>query len=434
MLPAFAGKRVLLLQGPMGPFFFRLKRDLETAGARVFKINFCAGDRLYYPIESVDFRGTLSDWPAFLNRFIEQHGIDAVMLFGDCRYYHRLVPEVIHEQGAKLYVFEEGYLRPDYITLEEGGANNFSTLPRDPEYYRQYQPQPVASAKRETAANAFWYAAIHAICYAIVNFLVHWRYPHYRHHRPLNPFSQAFYWLRSGVRKLWFKHRETAFTRRLTATDDHHRLPPFFLVPLQTHNDAQIQVHSEFESIEAFIDTVLQSFAEQAPQDTCLVLKHHPLDRGYRDYGRWLRKRLPRYGLQKRVHYVHDVHLPTLLDQALGTIVINSTVGLSSILHATPVCVLGKPIYDLPGLTHQGTLEAFWHQRQPVDIALFETFRAWLLAHNQANGNFYRTLPNFTNHCGVGWPPLFGLDVPATEHIERQPEPLLLKPSRSYAA
>ncbi|WP_207190885.1 hypothetical protein [Halochromatium salexigens] len=48
----------------MGPFFSRLRRDLQSAGAEVFKITLCAGDRLYYPLNAVDYRGTLDDWPA----------------------------------------------------------------------------------------------------------------------------------------------------------------------------------------------------------------------------------------------------------------------------------------------------------------------------------------------------------------------------------
>ena len=41
-------RRVLLLQGPIGPFFRRLARFLEQHGTDVFKINFNAGDALFY--------------------------------------------------------------------------------------------------------------------------------------------------------------------------------------------------------------------------------------------------------------------------------------------------------------------------------------------------------------------------------------------------
>lgn len=45
---AFRGRNVLLLQGPVGPFFSRLAHDLELAGASVHKVNFNAGDSLFY--------------------------------------------------------------------------------------------------------------------------------------------------------------------------------------------------------------------------------------------------------------------------------------------------------------------------------------------------------------------------------------------------
>ena len=46
-LEQFSGKRVLLLQGPVGPFFALLAQDLREAGAEVFKVNFNAGDCLF---------------------------------------------------------------------------------------------------------------------------------------------------------------------------------------------------------------------------------------------------------------------------------------------------------------------------------------------------------------------------------------------------
>ena len=41
-------QRVLLLQGPIGPFFRRLARFLEERGTDVFKINFNAGNKPEY--------------------------------------------------------------------------------------------------------------------------------------------------------------------------------------------------------------------------------------------------------------------------------------------------------------------------------------------------------------------------------------------------
>ena len=58
----------------------------------------------------------------------------------------------------------------------------------------------------------------------------------------------------------------------------------YFLVPLQVHNDAQIEKHSDYVSVENFIEEVTASFARHAPRGRLLVFKHHPMDRGYCDY------------------------------------------------------------------------------------------------------------------------------------------------------
>lgn len=417
MLSAFAGKRVLLLQGPMGPFFARLRRDLEAAGAKVFKVNFCPGDQLFYPTGAIDFRGTLDEWPTFLSRLIAQQAIDTVMLFGDCRHHHIVVPHVVRWRHVMLYVFEEGYLRPDFITIERGGANNFSSLPRDPDFYRTQAPRTIERPSPQSVKNAFSRTALFATLYALANALFGWRYPHYRHHRPLAPLSQAAYWLLSGWRKIRFAQREAGLTRLLFGS----LAGRFFLAPLQTHNDAQISVHSHYSSIEEFIEDVLISFARAAKPEHHLVFKHHPLDRGYRDYTDFLHRMIAKHGLDGRVHYVHDLHLPTLLDKALGTVVINSTVGLSSLLHGTPVCVMGDPIYNIPGLTFQGSLDAFWSAPGQVDRELYQHFRAWLLLQNQANGNFYRRLSSLTNRTGVAWPPALGQPNTNRESVAYMP-------------
>jgi len=120
-LPSFAGKRVLFLQGPVGPFFWNLAKDLQRKGAEVFKFNFNAGDWLFYPRGANAFRGDLSKWPDVLEAFMRDHHIDVVLLFGDCRPVHACVRGLAQELGCALGVFEEGYLRPDYVTFEPVG-------------------------------------------------------------------------------------------------------------------------------------------------------------------------------------------------------------------------------------------------------------------------------------------------------------------------
>ena len=122
----FAGKRVLFLQGPVGPFFWNLAKDLRHHGADVFKFNFNAGDWLFFPRSAQAFKGKFSEWPAVLEAFIAQQRIDVILLFGDCRPIHTCVRGIAQELGCALGVFEEGYLRPNHVTFEPVGVNGNS--------------------------------------------------------------------------------------------------------------------------------------------------------------------------------------------------------------------------------------------------------------------------------------------------------------------
>ena len=67
-IDAFRGRRVLLLQAPVGPFFRRLARDLQWVGAQVCKINFNGGDTLFSGGCGRLFEGTPAQMHASLSK------------------------------------------------------------------------------------------------------------------------------------------------------------------------------------------------------------------------------------------------------------------------------------------------------------------------------------------------------------------------------
>lgn len=398
-LHQFRNKRVLLLQGPLGPFFRRLARDLEQAGAKVFKVNFNGGDWLFYPFRAFNFRGQQEGWPGYLEALFDQLNIEAVLLFGDCRPLHRMAHEIAQRRGVEIGVFEEGYVRPDYITFERSGANGNSLIPRNPIFYLN---TPMPPAERPLpVGNPFWIAALWAVMYYMASILLKPFFPYYRHHRALT-WMECFPWLRSGWRKKYYALKECGMNAKLRGELGGR----FFLVPLQVHNDAQLHIHSRFGSIVQFIDEVMKSFANHAPRNTVLVIKHHPLDRGYCDYTRFIEGRARLLGLEKRCYYIHDLHLPTLLRLARGVVVVNSTTGLSALFHGAPLKVCGSAIYDMKGLTFRGPLADFWRNAQDAkpDRRLFERFHGYVIRHTQLNGSFYKRLPVMASVSGVRWP------------------------------
>ncbi|MCG8471328.1 MAG: hypothetical protein MI742_05665, partial [Desulfobacterales bacterium] len=169
----------------------------------------------------------------------------------------------------------------------------------------------------------------------------------------------------------------------------------YYFVPLQTSCDAQIHVHSEFSSMREFIVTVMGSFAANAPKNTYLVFKHHPVDRGRTHYGNFIRSLSERLDLKGRVFYTHDVHLPSALKNALGAITINSTVGISSLYHRVPTLVLGCANYDIEGLTNKrSSLDHFWCDLKKPDAKLFVCFQDYIRRTTQIPGAFYAGFPD----------------------------------------
>lgn len=396
-LPELGVERALLLQGPMGPFFSRFAEDLRASGVDVLKVHFNAGDSLFYRGESAAFRGSPAAWPKFVEALLRERKIDGLFVFGDGRPYHRAAIAVAQALSVPVFVFEEGYLRPNHITFEREGVNGYSSLPRDPSFYREFEhaPLPFVEAVLPPFGATAWYSTMYSLALTFAFFL----YPRYRHHRPLNAFTEAYRWVVSGLAKLRYTRRDK---RTLDLLLDRHE-GGYFVLTLQVHCDFQLQ-HSSFQSVEEFIAESVASFAAHAPKDVLLVVKHHPLDRAYRNYKSLLVKLARKHNLADRLIYVHDLHLPTLLRASRGTVMINSTVGLQAVGYGTPVKVLGKAVYDMEGLTSQAPLEQFWKSPGSVDESLYFAFRNYLLRENQVNGGFYRRLVQRKVGAGLLFP------------------------------
>jgi capsular polysaccharide export protein len=58
-------------------------------------------------------------------------------------------------------------------------------------------------------------------------------------------------------------------------------------------------------------------------------------------------------------------------------------------VHDCPTIALGRALYDLPGLTFQGTLDDFWRKIEAPDKSLFRDFRNVVIHTTQINGGFY---------------------------------------------
>lgn len=386
-----SAENILLLQGPVGDFFQRLAGWLTANGKTVHKFNFNAGDDYFYlptQAHTVTFNDSYDAFPEFLQKYIAQHHIQAVVCFGDTRPYHLLAKRIVNENQASFWAFEEGYFRPYYITLEKDGVNAFSPLPRRADFFLEQFPK---LAQQEYKAptpvrGGFTPMAKNAVRYYIELFRNPNKYPNYIHHRASNAGHYLKLWSISILKRLNYYIEDIQIAKRVEAG----KYGKFFIVPLQVFNDSQVRIHCDFSSVRSFLLHVLASFAAHAPADTNLIIKHHPMDRGFIDYSRDIKRFIKKHPkLKGRITYVHDVPLPVFLRHGLGMVTINSTSGLSGLIHNMPVKVLGRAHYDIPGITDQNTLAEFWNHPTPPDSNLFHAYRMYHLNVTQINGNFY---------------------------------------------
>ncbi|RST30373.1 capsular biosynthesis protein [Sphingomonas ginkgonis] len=361
-------RRFLFLQGPPGPLFLRLAKSLTDSGNEVYRINLSGGDRLDWPEPTIDYRDNFSRWPVFIDKFIREHRITDVLMYGDCRPYHVVAHGIASSRKLRIHVLEEGYLRPDWMTLELDGVNARSRLTRNKQWIREQAKRlppetvhdPITATFRRRARDSYWY--YHYVCTGRI------RYPHYRSHRPRGIIMDGFGWLWW----LWWRdRRDKAAEQTLREIAG----KPFFVFPLQLSGDYQIRAHSHFPDMEGAARYVIESFAANAPDDVHLLVKAHPLDNRFHSWAGFVRKEARRLKIEDRLHYVDGGDLQDMARDARGMVCVNSTSATLSLAAGVPVCAIGEAIYNLPGLTHQGHLDGFWRDPQPPEPGLFEDFR-----------------------------------------------------------
>lgn len=386
-----SSKRILLLQGPIGTFFYEFSQWLQAQQLTVFKLNFNAGDEFFYPNQTPNtlaYRQTLAEFETFLTEFCQTQQIDNLVCFGDNRKYHRIAKQVSDKLGLNFWAFEEGYFRPDYITLEKSGVNAFSPIPRNAEYFSEISSELVDTLPPKPLSKGFLPMAKQAVQYYFNAYFKRHNYPYYEHHRILNVCYYIRLWSISGVKRLMYAIHDRDFAKRVEKGE----FGEFFIVPLQVYDDSQVVVHSD-QDVATFLRTVLESFSNFAPKHTNLIIKHHPMDRGFLDYSDIIDEFERKYpDLKGRVFYIHDVPMPVFLrkeNNGRGMVTLNSTSGISGLLHGMPVITLGRANYDFAGLTHQGSLDEFWQNPQEPDKELFNHYRRFHLNRTHLNGNFY---------------------------------------------
>lgn len=386
----------LFLQGVASPFFLELGKALTEMGHDVLRINFCGGDCILSKpfkkkrILSKNYRDSLDSLPGFIETVLTEHSISDIVLFGDTRPVHQAAIKLANQKEISTHVYEEGYLRPGWITLDKEGVNANSKLSKDPNWYRQFAKTIQANSETMETGKQLRPRALHDMRYHFSSYALKRLFPHYRTHRPETPLTEYIGWIKRFPHVSLFHKKPASKTIERILNSN----TPFYVLPLQLNADAQMKHHSPLKTVVEVIQSTLHSFAQYAPADSLLVIKNHPLDTGFVNYPAVIKNcAIENNVASKRIIYLETGDLNALLEQAKGTVLVNSTVGMSALELDCPTFAIGTAIYDMQGLTYQGELDNFWQDaykpEHKPDPELFRAFRNSLIALNQINGDFY---------------------------------------------
>lgn len=378
-------QRFLFLQGPASPFFSRLADRLAAKRVTVYRVNFCAGDALYWRGKPAwNFQLANEHFGTFLRDKIWDAGVTDLVLFGDQRSIHRIAIEIAKQIGVRIHVFEEGYVRPGWITLERGGISAPYRLPRDPDWYLEASSRLPSSTDRPMRRATIGPRALHDMTYHAANVFNPMFYGGYRTHRPCAPALEYAGWARRYAKFPWYQYRDSRLIEKLVL-----QRTPYFVFPLQLNGDAQVTHRSPFADMRAALDEIVRSFALHAPSETHLLIKNHPLDTGFVDYVKYIRRLESELDVAGRLHYVETGSLPRVLVNARGVVTVNSTVGMAALDLGRPVKALGTAIYDIRGLASQCAMDEFWNDPGAPDPEVAWAFRAVVIHSTQLRGELY---------------------------------------------
>ena len=380
-------RRFLFLQGPHGPWFQRLAAHLRKAGAGVWRVGFNLGDRMFWRGPGyVPFHGTPDDWPATCADLFTRLRITDLVLYGDTRPIHAQAVALARARGITVHVFEEGYLRPYWITYERGGANGHSRLMDLTVPQMQTVLAGVDLDLPDTPAtwgdmrqHMFWGALYHG-CVA----LGLRAYRNFRPHRTLTVGQEFLLYLRRFLLMPFHRLERRIATARIRGGGF-----PYHLAILQLEHDASFRDHSPFASMAEFLALVMDGFAKGAPRHHHLVFKAHPLEDGRTPLAREVRRLARVHGLQDRVHFVRGGKLAQLLNDARSAVTVNSTAGQQALWRGLPLRCFGAAVYAKAEFVSSQPMAQFFAAPDRPDTRAYRDYRHFLLETSQVLGGFY---------------------------------------------
>lgn len=330
----------------------------------------------------------MTEWDDTFDALVDGKGVTDIVLYGDTRPVHAKAVARAKTLGLRVHVFEEGYMRPFWVTYERGGSNGNSRLMNTT--VAQMQTALERSDMEAPMPPSHWGDMRQHVFYgALYHWFVLFRngdYRHFKTHRDLPVFKEFGLYLKRLVLMPL-----QGIERRLATWRIRNGGFPYHLALLQLEHDSSFQKHSPFETMTEFLELVIREFAKGAPQHHHLVFKAHPLEDGRVPVRRSLKEMAAKHGVSDRVHYVRGGKLARLLNDARTAVTVNSTAGQQVLWRGIPLKTFGSAVYSKPEFVSDQPLAEFFKAVERPNNRAYKDYRRYLLETSQVPGGFYST-------------------------------------------
>ena len=133
---------VIFLMGPLGTFFSRLTSFLEENDIKTFKISFPLHEYGFKKSSRLTYSDDIYKFKEFLEKIIIKEDIKHIFMYGNVLIPHKQALKLCEELNRKghiinSHIFELGYLRPNFVTLEDKGVNYSSRFIANRDFYEK---------------------------------------------------------------------------------------------------------------------------------------------------------------------------------------------------------------------------------------------------------------------------------------------------------
>jgi len=316
-----------------------------------------------------------------LEDVIKEKNIDFILMQNDTRWQHSLAIYVARKMDINYYVFELGLFRPNTITIDPNGVNYNNSVPRDKEFYRNIKIK-----------NKFDYSKTNSNISEFERNVIIAKYMiYYRIGEMLGKNSLENKTIRL---KDYFSRFYNAYLKSQKKENDRMELPvDYIFAPFQVVNDSQTLVHSDFNNMIEFAETVIEGVKEYKnnnDDNLSLVFKEHPMDVGKVNYDDFYEK----YKNDDSIIFLKQGNTKRIIKNSNLVITINSTVGIEALeMHKKVIC-LGRAFYaieDIAKKSNKVTLANDINQilKKEIETDLVDNFLDYLKYEYQIEGNEY---------------------------------------------